>query len=182
MKIYDKLVLFTYSFCIAILSIVLVIIPIDFLNVISIEQWVRVIRNIKGNYIYSLIGIIFLIISLRFLVFGFKKTKLITESFLIMNNDLGEVRINSETIVGLIQNTTNKFNAIKNVNTNVEFISGQIDLTLRGEVNQGINIPGASRELQLNVKQDIEGITGCNVRDIRIVISNVISTNRVNKL
>ena len=182
MKIYDKLMLFTYSFCIAIVSIVLVIIPIDFLNVISIEQWVRIIRNIKGNYVYSLIGIAFFIISVRFVIFGTRKNKLIKESFLIMNNDLGDVRINSETIVGLVQNITNKFNAIKNVNTNVEFISGQIDLTLRGEVNQGINIPDASRELQQNVKQDIEVITGCNVRDIRIVISNVISTNRVNKL
>lgn len=180
MKASDKILLFIYSLIIAIVSIILIILPIDFLGFSMYNQGFQFLKGIRGNYIYSIVGILFLAVSIRFLFFGFKRRTMSKGSSLVLRNELGEVIIYSDTIVGLVQNVVIKNSSIRNINTKVDFVDGQIDLALRGEVSQAINIPQASRELQESVKQYIEEGTGAKVRDIKIEISNVAaSTNRV---
>lgn len=181
MKIYDRLILAIYSLCLAVISFVIIIIPFDIKNLFAIENGLDIVRSMKGNYWYSIIGLIFLIVSIRFIFSGFNKRESIkTSSFLVMRNEYGEILIFEETIIALVHSIAVKFSGIRNVKTKVNLVDGQVNLTLRGEVSQEFNIPEIGMELQSKVKEHIENITGAKVGDVKIEIGNVSApTSRV---
>jgi uncharacterized alkaline shock family protein YloU len=102
------------------------------------------------------------------------------ESFLVMRNEFGEILIYEQTIIGLVENVASKFSGIRNIKTSVDLVDGQVNLSLKGEVNGEINIPDLGKDLQYKVKEHIENITGAKTGDIKIEIGNVATpTNRV---
>lgn len=178
MKIFDRLILTIYSFSLAVLSFVFMLLPFDIEGFFSIGDGVRFLESIKGNYWYSLLGLVFLFFSIRFLLSGFIKEKdNLPGTFLVMRNEYGEIIIYQETIVGLTQYVVSRFTGIRNVKTKVEFVEGQINLALRGEVSHEVNIPETSKELQSKVKEHIENTIGANVRDIKLEIVNISSSH-----
>lgn len=176
MKIFDRLMLAIYSFFLAVISFIIILLPFDF-SFLSIGNVIDVVYSVKGNYLYSLLGLVLLFISLRFLFSGLNNKDNLQGSFLVMRNEYGEILVYEETIIGLCQYVVNKFTGIKNVKTNVNFIEGQVNLILRGEVSSELNIPEASRDLQAKVKEHIENTTGAPVGEIKMEIVNVSGTN-----
>lgn len=182
MKIVDRLVLTLYSLVIAVISLVLIIIPFNILGLINIKVVISLVQSMNGNYLYSLIGLIFFIVSIRFLLSGIIGTKdAKKESFLVMKNEYGEVIIYSNTIVGLVENIVDGFSGIKNINTSVNLFDGQIEVLMKGEVLPEINIPEKTKELQMKVKEYLEDTTGAKVGEIKVEINNVSAPTRMVK-
>lgn len=181
MKIYDRIILAIYSICLAVISFVIIIIPFDINGIFTIESGLEIVNSMKGNYWYSLVGLIFFLVSIRFLLSGIRmKPSTKTESFLVMRNEFGEILIYEQTIIGLVHNVASKFSGIRNIKTRVDLIDGQVNLSLTGEVSGEINIPDLGRDLQHRVKEHIEDITGAKTGDIKVEIGNVVApTNRV---
>ena len=181
MKIYDRIILTIYSICLAVISFVIIIIPFNINGIFTIENGLDIVQSMEGNYWYSLAGLIFFLVSIRFLLSGIKmKPSENKESFLVMRNEFGEILIYEQTIIGLVQNVASKFSGIRNIKTRVDLLDGMVNLSLTGEVNGEINIPELGRDLQQRVKEHIENITGAKTGDIKIEISNVVApTSRV---
>lgn len=182
MKIVDRLVLALYSICIATLSLVVMVIPFNYGGIISIKDGVNLINGMKGNYIYSLIGLIFFIVSLRFLlsgIIGNRDSK--QESFLVMKNDYGEIVIYAHTIVGLVENIVNGFSGITKIDTKVDLSNGVIYLLMKGEILPEINIPEITKQLQIKVKENLENTTGAQVGEIKVEINSVSAPSRIVK-
>lgn len=182
MKLVDRLILALYSLCIAILSLILIIIPFNISGIINIRYGVNLVQSMRGNYLYSLIGLIFFIISVRFLLSGIIGSKDIKdESFLVMRNEYGEIVIYSHTIIGLVQNIADGFSGIKNISTKVNLVSGEIEVIMKGEVLPEINIPEITKDLQIKVKECLENTTGARVGEIKVEINNVSAPTRMVK-
>lgn len=182
MKILDRLILALYSLCIGIVSLVIMIIPFDITGLINVKQSVGLVESMKGNYFYTLISLMFLVISLRFLLSGIMGTKDVEKgSYLVIKNEYGEIIIYSQTIVGLVQNVANSFSGISNINTEVELINDQIQIMMEGQVFPEINIPDISRELQVKVKEHLENTTGANVGEVKVEINDVSTPTRIVK-
>lgn len=181
MKIYDRLILAIYSICLAVISFVILIMPFDINGIFTIDSGLEIVKSMRGNYWYSLVGLIFFLVSIRFLLSGISaKSSENTQSFLVMRNEFGEILIYEDTIIGLVQNVASKFSGIKNIKTRVNLIDGQVSLAIKGEVTGEINIPDLGRDLQARIKEHIENITGAKTGDIKIEIGNVsASTSRV---
>ena len=181
MKIYDRIILTIYSICLAVISFVIIIIPFNINGIFTIENGLDIVQSMEGNYWYSLAGLIFFLVSIRFLLSGIKmKPSVNKESFLVMRNEFGEILIYEQTIIGLVQNVASKFSGIRNIKTRVDLLDGMVNLSLTGEVNGEINIPELGRDLQQRVKEHIENITGAKTGDIKIEIGNVVApTSRV---
>ena len=182
MKIIDRLILALYSICIAGLSLIVMLIPFNFKGVMNIKDGVNLLNGMKGNYIYSLIALMFFIVSLRFLlsgIIGNKESK--QESFLIMKNEYGEVIIYAHTIVGLVQNIVEGFSGINKIDTKVDLSDGVIYLLMKGEISPEINIPEITKDLQLRVKESLENTTGAKVGEIKVEINNVSAPSRIVK-
>lgn len=182
MKIVDRLILALYSLCIAILSLIVIIIPFNISGLINIRDSVNLVQSMKGNYFYSLISLIFLVVSLRFLLSGIMGARDKEEgSYLVMRSEYGEIVIYSHAIVGLVQNVVDSFSGIRNINTNVNLVSGQIEILMKGEVLPEINIPDITKELQIKVKEYLENTTGAKVGEIKVEINNVSAPTRMIK-
>ena len=182
MKIVDRLILALYSICIAALSLIIMVIPFNYAGIINIEYGVNLINGMNGNYIYSLLGLVFFIVSLRFLlsgIIGNRDSK--QESFLVMKNDYGEIVIYAHTIVGLVENIVDGFSGIKKIDTRVDLSNGVIYLLMKGEIMPEINIPEISKELQIKVKEKLESTTGAQVGEIKVEINNVSAPSRTVK-
>ena len=181
MKIYDRIILTIYSICLAVISFVIIIIPFNINGIFTIENGLDIVQSMEGNYWYSLAGLIFFLVSIRFLLSGIKmKPSVNKDSFLVMRNEFGEIIIYEQTIIGLVQNVASKFSGIRNIKTRVDLLDGMVNLSLTGEVNGEINIPELGRDLQQRVKEHIENITGAKTGDIKIEIGNVVApTSRV---
>ena len=182
MKILNKTVLFLYSIFVIVISFIIMVLPLDIKNIIGIQETVSIIRTMKGNYIYTLIGAIFLALSLLHLLIQFRNKEDISPgSFLVLRNEYGEILIYQDTIIGLVNNVAAKFTGINNIRTKVVFVEGKISLSLKGESNNEISIPETSMDLQMKVKEHIEHITGASVNDIKIEIVNTTPTISRNK-
>lgn len=181
MKIFDKLVLIIYSIVVAVASFFVLILPFDLTNFLGIDTILRFITNIKGNYLFALIGFIILSLSLIHLI-SLLKTKSNKEpgSYLVLRNEHGEILIYEDTIVGLVDYVAGRFSGISNIKTKVKFFEGQVQLFLKGEASYEINIPQTSKDLQLKVKEHIENTTGSKVGQIKVEIINV--TTPVNRI
>ncbi len=178
MKIYDRLILAIYSICLAAISFVIIIIPFDINGIFTIDSGIEIVKSMEGNYWYSLVGLIFFLVSIRFLLSGINiKSNEKTQSFLVMRNEFGEILIYEDTIIGLVQNVASKFSGIKDIKTRVNLVDGQVNLTIRGEVTGEINIPDLGCDLQARIKEHIENITGAKTGDIKIEIGNVSASN-----
>ncbi len=182
MKIYDRLILAIYSICLAIISFIVIILPFDMSGVFTIEDGMGIVSSMRGNYWYSLGGLVFFIISIRFIFSGVTmKHKDDEGSFLVMRNEFGEILIYEETIIGLVENAAKKFTGIRNIKTRVDLIDGLVNLSLHGDVSGEINIPELGYDLQKSVKEHIESITGAKTGEIKVEIAKVAaSTSRVN--
>lgn len=177
MKILDKTVLFIYSIFVIVTSFIIMVLPFDIRTILGIEDTVGIIRYMKGNYNYTLIGGILLVLSLVYLVYLFRAKETIKPgSFLVLRNEYGEILIYQETIIGLVNNIAAKFTGINNIRSKVVFVDGNISLSLKGESGNETNIPETSKELQMKVKEHVEHITGAKVNDIKVEIVNTTPT------
>lgn len=174
MKIIDRLVLALFSLLLAIFSLFIILIPFNINGIFSIENIAYNITNMGGNYYYTVVGVILLVVSIGFLFSGIIKTKKYDDnSFLVMRNEYGEIIIYSHTIVGLVQNVVDKFSGINNIKTYVKLIEGLIQVEMNGEVLPEINIPEVTKDLQALVKTHIENATGAQVKEIKVKINSV---------
>ena len=174
MNIIDRLILIICSICLAILSIIIILFPFGQFNFLSMDNINRILKVIEGDYLYSAIGLAFLLASVRLMILGLKRNKDKTKiTYLVQRSDYGEIKISSDTIVGLSESVSDKFTGVKNIKTKVDILEGQIYIYLKGEVTPEINITETTKELQSKVKEHIEKCTGVNVNEIKVVISNV---------
>lgn len=174
MSVIDRILLTLCSICLAILSIIMVIFPFGWLDFLLTNNMNRVLGIIKGNYIYSAVGLAFLLASIKLIILGLKGKKDQTKTtYLVQRSDYGEINISSNTIVGLTESVSNKFSGIRNIKTKVDILEGQLYIDLKGEVSPEIDITQTTKELQNKVKEHVEKCTGVNVNEIRVVISNV---------
>lgn len=174
MNIIDRVILFIFSFCLTLISIIMILIPFTQISILSINNINNIVSIIKGNYIYSIIGLALMLGSIRLIYLSLprnvqnRKTK-----YLIQRSEYGEINISSETIVGLVKNVSSKFTGIRNIRTRVDILEGQLYIYLKGEVSPEINITKTTEELQKQTKDHIEMCTGVDVNEIRVEIDNV---------
>ena len=173
MSVIDRIILTIVSICLAILSLAVILFPFQQLDFLSMDNINLVLETMEGNYIYSVVGLAFLLASIRFIIVSIKGNKKRSKiSYIIQRTEHGEINISSETIVGLVQSVYDKFTGVKNIKTKVDILEGQLFIDLKGEVSPEINIPETSKELQSKVKEHVENCTGVNVSEIKVVISN----------
>lgn len=182
MNIIDRIILTIYTFCLALVSIVFILFPFEQIDFLSLKNVELYLMQLKGNYIYSVIGVAFLLVSIRFLVSGLTgNNEKNRGTFLIRHTDYGELKISTQTIEGIAQSVATKFSGIRNIKIKVNVLEGIIILDMRGEVSPEINIPETTIQLQDKVKEHVEKCTGVEVGEVKVEISSVMTPTRTVK-
>ncbi len=174
MNMFDRVILIIYTFCFAVLSIVFFLVPFDKLDFLSEKSIISYFEAMRGDYVYSVIGFAFFLVSIRFLALALRGNgNRQRETYIIRHTDYGEVKISSQTIIGLVENVANKFSGIGNIRPGVNIVEGILTINIIGEAVPEINIPETAAELQSKVKGHVEKCTGVEVSEVKVQISNV---------
>lgn len=179
MYFLDNAILVILSILLILASVFVVAYSLGGDRFISMDTLIDIAELIKGNYTYAIIGLAILLLSIRMLIVGLKINRNTAKTtYLVQRTDHGEVCISSETIIGLVENVSNKFTSVKNIITKVNILEGQVFIDLKGEVNPETNIPETIKDLQNKIKEHVENSTGATVGEIKVVISRVTKTMR----
>jgi len=179
MNISVRILLFFISLLLGFFSIIMIIFPFEQIEFLSVDGIAYFLESLKGNYTLSIAGLVMLLFSLKIFLSSIKiNNKRDKISYVVKTNDYGEVKISSDTIVGLVYYVCNRFSGLKNVKVKVDILEGQLYINLNGEVVPEINIPEMSNSLQIKVKEHIESCTGVSVSEIKVFISNVTAPSK----
>jgi len=179
MKLIDRIVLTIYTFCLAIVSIVVMLLPFNLIGILSIQNIDYYFYSINGNYIYTIIGLAFFLVSVRFLLSGVSSKK--RDKYITRHTNLGELKISIQTIEGLAQSVTSDFFGIKDIKTSAVVEDEKLVIHIKGLVDPDINIPETTINIQNRVKEHTENCTGIEVQEIKVEITNITTPTRTVK-
>lgn len=178
MNISVRLLLFALSLILGVFSVIVILLPFEQFNFLSVESISHLIESIKGNYIYSILGLILFLISLVIIYNSIRRNAGNNTNYINQMTDYGEVKISTETIVGMAQHVSGKFSGLHNIRVKTDILEGQLYINLKGEVTPDINLPEMTSKLQEKIKEHIESCTGVNVTEVRVIVTNVSSPMR----
>lgn len=168
MGIADRIILTLYTILMAVASVLTVLCSLD---VFSQEGMVRFISHIPGNWIYAVGGVIMLLVSLRLLITGLGLTGM--SSLKLSENNNGKVLVGKAALENYIAVLAQEIYGIHNVKVIVKLEDDGINVRINSSIEPGINIPEASDEIRVNVKESIKKVTGIEVKDIELFVKQI---------
>lgn len=173
MNISVRFLLFTLSIILGLFSAMITILPFEQFTLLSVENISHLIESIKGNYIYSILGLVLFLISLIILYNSIRRNNVNKINYISNRTDFGEIKISTETIRGMVHHVSGRFSGLNNIKVKIDVLEGQLYINIKGEVTPDVNIPEMTNTLQEKVKEHIENCTGVNVTEIKVFITNV---------
>ncbi len=177
-SILDIILIFILAAVLFVISIGAIIFPITGLERNMTGYLNSFIDNIQGNYYMILVGILLLLISIKLLFTIFKRNRTISSNYITKWSNFGEIKISSETIIGITNSVIVKFVELRESKVSVSIEEGKLYLKINGQTSPDINIPAIVEDLQEKIKIQIEESTGIEVSEINIYIENVVQPNR----
>ncbi len=173
MNISTRFLLFILSLIFLGISVVLILLPFKQFYFLSAENISYLIESMKGNFSYSLLGLIAFFIGLFIFYNSIRRNKGSNINYINKMTDFGEIKISNEAITGLVQHVCSKFSGLNNIRVKMDVLEGQLYISVMGEVNPDINITEISNTLQKKIKEHIESCAGINVMETKVIITNV---------
>ncbi|EOD01732.1 hypothetical protein L21TH_0197 [Caldisalinibacter kiritimatiensis] len=155
------------------------IFPIKNIKLLQVDAVTPYLSAAKGNYWYSIIGLAFLLVSIKFLISGITRTN--RNNYIMRYTKLGQLKISSQTIVGLTENVVSTTEGISDVKVDVKFEEDSILLIIKGLVYPDVNIPEVTTGLQNKVKEHVEKCTGVEVKEVKVEVNNITAPVKVTR-
>lgn len=178
MKSFDRFFLFLYSITFLIVSLVALLVGVGFLQY---NLLIELIEKIYFDYSFVLLGIsiVTLFFSIYFLARSLQSKKGI--STFRKRLEIGEVQISMESLETLVTRVSSKVKGVRELKARVKpEENGTITILVKVFVDGETPMPLITEEIQQQVKENIEHISGITVGQVHVMISNI-SQNTVRK-
>ncbi len=177
MKILDKLISIFATLFLSFVAIIFILLPFNGLELLSLNNIIRAISAIRGDYLYSMGGAFILIISIKALFSEVFKSPN-KQNHIITPMTFGDLRISDEAIEGLTHNVISRIVGIRSSKIIVDFKDGYIFIEIRGQVATDANIPSVTDEIQNTVKEVVESNTGMQVSRVNVEVLSISSPTK----
>lgn len=175
MNIFFRIILAIYAFCLAIasaLSMIVIARP-RILDTIYTYLTENVFENKGASIALFVVAFVFFILSIAFLLSGFKGNK--DKKSISKQTNIGEVCISLNTIENIALAATKKLNGVKDTKAQVIKQTDTVSIIINILVLPEINIPTLSEDIQMRVKRLVEETSGISVSDVKVFVDNVYS-------
>lgn len=170
----DRLMFFILSVIMTVISLITAFLPLPFFPPGFKESINRFV--FQSNEI-ALLSIVIFVLSLR-LLFKTCNTEKNTYNYIERENELGKVKISFNTLRGLALLGIKKVKGVKEAFVNIDVIDGEVLVKVTVSFYGDVVIPEASNNLQKAVKENIESISGLNVKEIIVLIDETNNTTK----
>ncbi|WP_068785173.1 alkaline shock response membrane anchor protein AmaP [Paenibacillus phocaensis] len=167
-KILDRILMFIYSLSIAILSVFVILLLTDAvpLNLKVLEQQPFYI----GTWVAA---IVLLLISIRVFYIAISRDRSSATS-IDQRNEYGDIQISVDTIENLSYKAASRVRGIKEVKTRIRIMESGLEIVVRALVDGETSIPALTEEVQRQVHDHVEEITGIPVSYVSVYIANLV--------
>lgn len=175
MNLFDRFILTLYSMALTIISVFLIALSLRLVPIQIVENAVYgLYASNQISIVYLVAAIIFLVISLRFLTYGFRRKR--QSPFIAQRGEIGEIRITLDTIESITSRSSRKVRGVKELKAKVRPTETGAVIHLKVSVDGETSIPQLTEDLQKNVKHDVEQIAGIHVDTVTVLVSDVVKT------
>lgn len=177
MSILDRFILGIYTFCLAVISLFIVlmvasVVPYTFL----INSLITIANNPEYLVITGVIAGIFFLVSLKFLLSGrFKASR---DNVIKKTSELGSILISLKSIESIIISAIKQMDGVMDVKIELENRKDEVGVGLKVIVTPERSVPELSAIIQARTKEAIESIAGIGVSTIEVLVEDVIQTIR----
>ncbi len=171
---FDRALLTIYSFLTGTLSIVMLLIVSGWQTPVII--WEHLFMLEQQKYIIAGILALLFLISIKLLLFSLQKR--VISHTIIKNTPLGQVNITLEALENLVLKTSYQISGVKELKPRIILVDGGVNIILKAVVSNDLNIPAISDQLQSRIKEYLAEVAGIEVREVKILVTNIAGENR----
>ena len=177
MNILDRFILSIYTFCLAVISLFVMLITINVVNYgLMVTYSDIIIKNSDYSKITFVSAFIFFLVSLRFLLSGVARSK--NKSAIQKESQLGLILISLESIQNIIASELKNLDGIMDIKIDLVSKKDNVGIKLNVVVTPERNIPEFSAVIQSRTKEVVEKIAGVGVSFVEVMVKDVIQTIR----
>lgn len=173
-RVFDKFLLFVYSLVVLALCGIGLIVAFELLALAAVQQFF-VDMYTAGNLKYTAIGIgaVLFLLSLRFLYLSLRRSREHSGS-IDQRTEYGDIRISLETVENLALKSAGRVRGVKDLRARVRVDGSGLDIQLRSVMDGEQSIPQLTEDMQRNVKEHVEEVTGIPVAAVTVFVANVV--------
>ena len=172
MKLFDRLILFITSFSLMFVTLVIILVGIGLFNQAFIDQMLYEYMNVTDVKMAILIISTILFIMTLYIMAKSLQRKKITP--IRKQSEIGEIKISMETLENLVTKITSRVKGVRELKAKVKpEEDGSMAVLVKIVFDGETPIPQITKEIQDNVKERLEEITGIQVGQVHVVVSNV---------
>jgi uncharacterized alkaline shock family protein YloU/uncharacterized membrane protein len=174
-RMFDRLLLFIYTFIIACIMIVLMCMTFGWIGYHLAENYLDNLYHeplVRNSLL--IVSIAFLMISLRFFYLAVRRNQ--TESPSVnLPSAHGNVSISIETIQNVALRASGRIKGLNELKARIQVKDSGLEIDLRTKVDGDSSIPQITEDVQRIVKEQVELLTGIPVAKVSIHVTNIVS-------
>lgn len=177
-SVVGRIVYYIVMILVLLMSICLFMFSIGVISLDYIQSYLKLYYN--GNWVVNiitaLVAVFLFIVSIKLMTPGKKQRRL--TGALVKNTDLGEIQVSIGTLNNLAQKAVRNFDEVKDVDSNIISEIDGIDVQLRLMIMPDVVIPEITKQIQDEVKDYVESLSGIHVKRVQIFIDNLTHPQR----
>lgn len=180
MGIIDRIVLSIYTFSLAIISGLMILVAMA-PGWLEPDVWLgELLDTARGQLLLGLVGIAFFAVSVRLIVFAF--TRRSGGQPVVYESSIGEVRISLDAVESLVKKTARSIKGVREMKASITHSKEGLYAHLVGTVSPDVSIPEVSEEIQTAVRQYVKRVVGVEMSEVKIDIENIAADGRSRRL
>lgn len=176
MKILDKFNLVLFSIIILILSLIMFLLSLGWLEFSLLIKGIAFIKtNSVINNIVIGASVVLILLAIKSIFFNsYSKEKLQSKEGILLENDNGKLLISRDTVESLANAVVKSYGSAENVMTKVDVDDeSHVKIYITLFVHPDAVIKELSNKLQINVKETIKKSLDLDVTEVNIRIKNI---------
>lgn len=174
MNLFDRFVLALYSLVLTAVSIIAIAVSVRLIPADWVGYWIYMVYNSDSTRIsLFVLSAIFLLISLRFFTYGFRKRGKISPT-IDRQGEIGDIRISLDTVESIASRAAKRLRGIRELQAKAIPVESGTAIRLKVTVDGEASIPQLTDELQKNVKHDVEQIAGIHVDKVTVLVTDIV--------
>ncbi|CAH8771572.1 alkaline shock response membrane anchor protein AmaP [Paenibacillus dendritiformis] len=169
-KIVDRLFLFIYSFAIGTIAIAVILAATGF-----IAQPIRLTEPFWLQSTVIATAAVLFLLSIRFFYVSIRRERTALPS-IDQRTEIGDIKISIETIENLALKAAGRVRGVKDLKARIRTNEAGLDIVIRTVVDGETSIPELTEEVQRQVRDYVQQITGIPVSYVSVYVANVVQT------
>lgn len=172
---FDRLLLFIYTFIIACTMVVLMSMTFNWIGYKLAKNYLDNLYNeplVRNSLL--VVSIVLLIISVRLFYLAIRRNNTRSPA-IVLPSTYGNVSISMETIQNVALRASTKIKGLNELKARIQMKESGLEIELRTKIDGESSIPRITEDVQRVVKEQVELLTGIPVDKVSVYVANIVT-------